>query len=336
MSTGMNTEYFVSHCVMTEECNFMGHSFLLISCLDHAKGKDARVEILEAIGFYSTKGPIIGFKLKGPGRVKVEDPKYFVDRKGIYHKTYQISETQLLNLFKKVNEDRRLNLDQCQAVKGRKEGGPYFNAYRAFNCKNYVLTCLESIGIEIKDLCSIYQIPKLSNNHQTLRLTRGKTSAIFWDSLLIASGSTNKRLEKNQILYEGIKSIEDLLSSRQSELISQNKKSKTLDNALQEIQNIKTRFEKDLPFPNRLDDYYAKRMFNVIERSVKKCAKELTKAGHDPHFIRLLLDRLKELLMKLGCMLFTEKQLHSHTPNSLDARLIQNIKNTQGRAKCHI
>ena len=126
------------------------------------------------------------------------------------------------------------------------------------------------------------------------------------------------------------------MSSRQSELISQNKKSKTLDNALQEIQNIKTRFEKDLPFPNRLDDYYAKRMFNVIERSVKKCAKELTKAGHDPHFIRLLLDRLKELLMKLGCMLFTEKQLHSHTPNSLDARLIQNIKNTQGRAKCHI
>lgn len=340
-----NFEYFVSHCVMTEDCNPMGHSFLLISCIDHSKGKNARVEVLDAVGFYSTYGPIIGFKLKGPGRVKLEDPKYIVGRNGISHQTYQVTQEELGKLLTTINEDRRQNPILMRGEPKQYIGGPLFNAYRAHNCKNYVVKKLESIGVDPNKLNSFFQVPKLTKNHLTVTISdqienrneKEEVKSMYWRNLLVITPKStkivpieNEKIQKQEkffIFYEGLLKIEKLLETRQAKLRLQNKRNQAIDEAIESIKNVRRRFETDQRYPNRLDDYYLKSMIRCVNNVVKKSAKKFFQEGKEVHLAHWLLDVLKETLKKLQCYFINDGLLKVEKANTIDKALMSKVEN---------
>src|SRR5215467_12716296 len=101
-ATQEQTDYFVSICVMTEGTNLFGHSYLMLSQLDRNKN-DAKVEMLEGIGFYSRYMPLVGYKPISWGRVKVENSKDLINRGGMSHKTFKISQEEAVALFASIN-----------------------------------------------------------------------------------------------------------------------------------------------------------------------------------------------------------------------------------------
>lgn len=344
-------EYFVTVGVMTEDCNPFGHSFMMISTIDNAQGDNAKVEILDAVGLYSRYMPVLGFKPYTPqGRVKAESPKDLVNKNGLYHQTFKITQEEMATLLTAVNTDRRNTGDEPPVIndKGQKEyrpGGPVFNLFTGENCKRYALEKLESLGINVKNMHGFLEIPKLSHDVHPLKITESKRDGqvvYCWDNPLTLHPRKAKlsTLEKSRVetgqqflaLMQGIDKISTKLEERIAILNSQGRKVKEITTALSKMQQKKSELEKTQPFPNKIDPIKIQTWGKEVGNIVTECTNVLKQKGCEIDFVHALLDTLAEMYYTirhavLGKFIATTKS----SPNSKDLAVLHEVDKIQSR-----
>lgn len=335
-------EYFVSICVMTKGTNTFGHSYMMLSCLDRSK-KDAKVEVVESIGLYSRYMPVLGYKPISRGRVKTEDPNSLVNRSGLYHKTFAITEEELASLFASVNADRRMfNKDDKQIRKDgtpeTKPGGPLFNLFTGKNCKDYSLKKMEDLGIDVKSMRRLLELPRFTPEVFPLKLIEDKNNQkIYWESPLTISPHQKaasyltrdvKLTHQFYALIEGVDNIHSLLHNRKEALKKLGRTVVEIDTAFTEIQKVKESLSQIAPFPNALDTHFIDTTKSDIKKIVLKCTDSLKSKGIEQSLRFQLLDTLKEMCNRItygwfGLKAFTDKE------NSLDCKTFSYIDRIQ-------
>ncbi len=346
MSNNKETEYFVSICVMTSGTNVFGHSYMMISQLDHAKKEQAKVEVLEAIGFYSRYMPVIGYKPISRGRVKAEEAKDLIGKPGMFHKTFKIDMEEVVKLFAAINADRHLFDEADKRLKSdgtppNKPGGPHFNLFKGNNCKRYVLQKLESIGINVSDLHGVLELPRFTYKVKPLKLVKNKqTDSLEWDCPLTLSPRTKennaltddvKRTQKFQALAEGVDKIETLLQLRINELNKQGKKVVELNKALTSIKKVKADLKQIEALPNTITHNQIDDSENQVKQIVLECVDSLKNKGIEKKFKSILLDSFKELCSHLAFAMGIK--IFQNNGNSLDYMTLAQADEIQQKVK---
>lgn len=335
-------EYFGSLCVMTKDCNPFGHCTLLISVLDHAKGKQARPQLLEAIGFYSRYMPVLGLKLIGPGKIKLEQAKFLVNKNGLYHKTFRITLDEVTQLSTAVNQERRQFINNDPIIILRhpitsssqirtpqtpeyicqyKPSGPYFNAFKGDNCKRYVLKKLASIGIDVSGLHGFFELPRLTSQLTSLKLTFDPTlpEQVYWDSPLLLSPRTKTltlQEEQDQTLQQHILQLQEnlmttygLFEARNQELYSQGRTVAEINDTTHKIALLRERFTKLVLYPNQCTiaaiKEYRCQLVVIIEDRINSLASQ----GKEYSFIGILKAHLCEIFYTI-CQSFQDNALN--------------------------
>ncbi len=345
-SSNKNTEYFVSICVMTSGTNVFGHSYMMISQLDHAKKEQAKVEVLEAIGFYSRYMPVIGYKPISRGRVKVEEATSMIGKPGMFHKTFKIEVDEVEKLFAAINADRRLfdATDKHTKPNGKaqdKPGGPLFNLFKGNNCKGYILQKLTAIGIDVRNMHGILEIPRLTAQVKPLKIEKNdKTNALEWDCPLTLSPRTKdnsaltediKRTQRFYALLEGLDKIEILLQSRVNALNKQGKKVAEINKALTAIQKVKGDLKHIEALPNKITANKIDDSENQIQQIVLECHTGLKNKGIEKTFRHLLLDTLKEMCSQMASSIGIK--IFQDNGNSLDSITLSHVDKIQHKLK---
>lgn len=301
-------EYFVSLGIMTEGTNCFGHSFLMLTTIDHSQKENARAEVLETAGFFSRYMPIIGYKPISRGRVKLENNKDFVNKSGLMHKTFQITQDEMVTILNAINEDRRLVGDDKPepGTQRYKPGGPIFNLFKGNNCKQYVIELLDEIGIDTQNMHSWFEIPKLAKNMEPLRIKHAKREGkdtFYWDCLLnVSPRNANQKVTPSHqflTLMKGVIKMTSLLQNRYDELLQQGREVFEITHTLNKILKIKNILENNQSYPNYITAKNINILSGMLKTTVLDCVNTLKKTDIEPHFVNQLLDSLKEMFLHL-------------------------------------
>lgn len=202
-------KYYLSYVVMTEGCNPFGHSYAVLSQYN-PNDPMAKIETIVEVGFYSTYKMGLGFKLRGQGRVKVEDPNYTINRGGMSHRTIEITPSELTKILNKINADRQIDdgmsarFDKHKKKLEDKPGGPIFNIFTKGNCKAYALSLFNTLGVSTKDMENSagvgIQFPKQSGTLHRVQFTQ-KTFIPKPHLMKICQAIKKKLLAKNSTLH---------------------------------------------------------------------------------------------------------------------------------------
>lgn len=346
MTDSERFEFFVSHVVMTENANPLGHSFMLLSCIDHAKGDNATVDVIEAVGFYSTYYPMMGFKLQGPGQIKLEKPRDIALINGMSHQTFKITQDEMGKLLTLVNEDRRLNPTPNPYRTHRNEyrpGGPYFDAYRGQNCKNYVLGLLQRIGIAIDPYQSFLQIPRLSRHLTSIYLSvKPDENRYYWQTPLFVTPRTERAFASDHarwrlwgkfaIYRHETQHLLTQLQARQTYLLSLNRKMPVLDTTITQLQYALIDFEKNQLYPNRLTQTYLDTLIEKTRQPIEQYKHTIMQthfSGSTVFILRellLILEYCREWLEKCHLLLHKPSTCTTVTPHRADHHMIHSLK----------
>lgn len=307
-------DYYVSFCVMTEGANPMGHSYLMVSQYDPSLGKEARVEVVNALGFYSDYMPILGFKPIAPGKIKSEDADYIAGREGLYHKTYKVPlkdvEALLSSMFKTKQlmdshqHGKQKRMDSCQTCHQL----PTFNIFKKKNCKQFILRELEKIGIDTSDLVSPLETPRMIHlsPFKIVRESVAGDDAYYWASPIhyeiksnLNPNAQDKALQMQQAasddLQISLERILKILSTRQNELISLRRVSLPVNLAITELLAIQKDVTTQMIYPARNTAPQLAKWFEQLQGSVDRCILDLEKKGIEYDLIHLLKDYIAEM-----------------------------------------
>lgn len=303
-------DYFVSLGIMTEGTNCFGHSFIMLSTIDHAQKENARTEVLEAVGFFSRYMPVIGYKPISRGRVKLENREDIVNKNGLMHKTFQITQDEMVKILNAINEDIRL-VDEDEdkpelGTQSYKPGGPIFNLFKGNNCKQYVIELLDEIGIDTQNMHSWFEIPKLAKNMEPLRIKHAKREGkdtFYWDCLLhISPRNSKQRVTISQqylTLVNGVIKMTSLLQNRYDALLQQGREVFEITHSLNKMKNIKKILENNQSYPNKITAKNINVWSNMLKTTVIGCTNTLNTRGIEIHFAQKLLDSLMEMFLHL-------------------------------------
>lgn len=329
-------QYLLSYCVMTEGANPMGHGSLFLSVIDNEKGDNARAEILEAVGFYSRYMPVLGYKPISQGRVKQEDFNFIAEVGGLSHMTWKITEEEFLKTFAKINADRRnvgnerpRGKSQNGELQEDKPGGPIFNILKGHNCKRYALERIEDLGINVQNIHSPLEIPKISGKLNPLKVVRVQEEGVerfYWDCPLMVT-SRPKAAQQFMALKEGVDQILQLLQTRQTELHGLGREVSEISRAIEEMDVIKAQMLQMQNFPKRITRENIHNVHEQIRGVVTECTDSLKYKGIEYNLIARILDSFKEMCSKIYQAVCDQPtELQEYKPNMKDAAVIKEVE----------
>lgn len=334
MSEHNNIAYFLTFGVMTEGANPMGHSFVMVSQLDFSKGEAAKIEVMNAIGFYSEYMSVLGFKPISRGKILSEDARYIVNRNGLYHKTFHVTQadvdTFLTNLFKiKALLDKHKN-KPCSC-----ENLPTFNIFKKKNCKQFMLREMEKIGIDTSDLSSPFETPRMIDSLHPFTI-QNTGEDYDWRSPMPfeIKQSTQPSSEilqlqtRQKALQQARLSIQRaiyLIEQRQKFLHKLNKKSPVIDKLHQQLTKTLEEMTHKAQFPLSVN----RNCISVWQADVKSYTSAgltaLKNKGVNDSLFALLVDTLQECIEVLAvCIASPEKQLLQ--TNSRDRWIVAEVQ----------
>ena len=339
-------DYYLSFCVMTEGANPMGHSYLMVSQYDSSLGVDAKVEVVNALGFYSDYMPILGFKPIASGKIKSEDAAYIAGREGLYHKTYKVSfkdvDTLLSNIFKAKQlmdshqHGAQKRVTSCQTC----DQLPTFNLFKKKNCKQFALKELEKIGIDTSDLVSPFETPRMLHlaPFKIVKESVAGADAYYWASPIcyeikeplrpsVQDIALQIQQQSSDALQISLERILKILSTRQKTLTSLRRISLPLNNAIIQLQAIQADVNTQMVYPARNTAPQLAKWLEQMQKSVDKCVLDLEKEGVEYNLINLLKDFIKEMLSTLHVRLKGQATIPLvHYSNSKDRWVFEQVE----------
>jgi len=333
-------EYFVSFCVMTAGANPMGHSFMLISQLDHSQA-DANIEVINAIGVYSQYMPVLGFKPYAVLNVKLEDMKYIANRAGLKHETYQISKEDVGKLLDIFHQDK-LKIAQYHDktdLKQKNQPVPMFNLLTKQNCKRYVLDAMEQVGIDTSHLSSFMEIPIL-NSLDIMKISEKahdeSDKSYYWLSPMRFHSKTstddilNKDLQKryNSLyhLYTRSNKLLSIVQSRKTELEKLGKKVREIDSIERDLLRINTEVEILATCPKLIASQDILNLNGKLTNCIRGHINKLEKQNLFSNIVGILKDVLQELILHAKSLFVSIDDTKEKKFNNLDRDVFHQLE----------
>lgn len=331
-----NMDYFISFCLQTEDCNPMGHSMIMVSQLDKSQGQQARFEIISAIGFYSERFPVLGFKPIAQGKIKAEDAKYIAGKGGLYHKTTQVTFKEVDKLLTSVFEKKtRLDHHAKQKHSNCKcENLPTFNLFKQRNCKQFMLKELSEIDLKIDNLSSTIEVPRLAHLHPC-RVEK-IADAYYWQGFLhydfksdlpkINQDCHLQRLQQAAAEFDvALDKALLVINQRVQKSLRRAKQSTELVQLKRELTKVKQDLATYQRFPYQLTADILQNLFDKSQKVITEKCHLLKQKGCHSNLIKTLVDIVKELVTRMKILFHRPDNLKTSS-NSLDHWAVNQVQ----------
>lgn len=347
-----DTEFFVTLGVMTDGAIPPGHAFLAISKLDKTD-PNAKVEFLTGFSFYSQDFMGI-LKPMSAGRVITEELKWIVNMPGLKQVSYPVTHNQLTRLLAKVNQDRHdftyHHDHKPKEGQPTRPGGPYFNLFVGDNCKNYCLNCLEEAKIDVSDLRSFMEIPKLTNylkpmyvscsderipkhiplkerqkdprdkNGRKIPLIDYEHGPFYWETPLNIIRGTKQHQRWSQFaeIIDTANNMQKIIEARMHKLHTMGKSVQEINRMNENLLRLLASMKRVQAYPNQLTKENNQKYIQALEQAVIPQIRSLNQKGIELDLISMLVNMLGEMVTRLTSYFMAPKSIKPHQGNALD------------------